>query len=391
MSRGRSFAARLTAVAAISLAFTSACSSSGGGGSPGTAASSSASSGASGEVSAAEAAVAKISKPGSLTFPGPTTSVKPGTHKVAIIAAGLSGQGAKTVVPFVQDAVKAIGWTTPAPFDGQFQPTVQSGLIQQAVHDNYQGIFLVAITPSSVATAVKVANAAKIPVVCVNCGPDPNPSAAPDVIHSDPSSTGSGNAQAAEAIAVTGGKGKIAVFSDAEFGQTVVQVESATAYLKRHCPGCSVTTVKMTVKDAVAPGVPLFTAFLSSHPAGSVDVVIAPYDTAAAPFATAAQQAGRSDIKFISFGGLLPFYQQIAAGSPAGAIATVAAPIPYESWAAVDLMARKLAGQPLWDASNLPVEMITHANASEFDKSIPSAEPAGDFKAMFKKYWGVSS
>lgn len=351
--------------------------------------SSSSGSGGSSAVAAAKAAVAKISKPGALPFPSPPGPVSPGTHKVAIIAAGLSGQGAKDVVPYVAQAVKAAGWTTPAAFDGQFDPTTQSGLIQQAVQKHYDGIFLVAITPSSVAQAVNVAYAAHIPVVCVNCGPDPNPSAVKGVIHTDPSAKASGIAQAQEAIAITGGKGTIAVFTDAEFGETIAQTKAAIAYLKAHCPGCKVLSQKMTVKDAIAPGVPLLTAFLSSHPQGSLNVIIVPYDTAAAPFAQAAEQAGRTDVKFVSFGGLMPFYQQLLAKSPTNSIATLAAPVPYESWAGVDEMARHFAHKPLWNAAELPVEMITQQNASQFSKEAPYAVPKGDFEAMFKKDWGT--
>ncbi len=291
-------------------------------------------------------------------------------------------------MPYVAQAAKAAGWTTPAPFDGQFSPTTQSGLIEQAVQNHYAGIFLVAITPSSVASAVNTAHAAHIPVVCVNCGPDPNPSAVKGVIHTDPSAIKAGIAQAQDAIALTNGKGTVAVFADAEFGETITQNKAAIGYLKAHCPGCKVVVQKMTVKDAIAPGVPLLTAFLSAHPKGMINVIIAPYDTAAAPFAQAAQQAGRTDVKFVSFGGLLPFYQQLLAGNPPNSIATTAAPIPYESWAAVDEMARHFAGKPLWDASNLPVELITHANAAKYDKAAPDAEPAGNFRAMFEKDWG---
>jgi hypothetical protein len=146
----------------------------------------------------------------------------------------------------------------------------------------------------------------------------------------------------------------------------------------------------MTVKDATAPGVPLFTGFMSSHPAGSVDVVISPYDTATAPYAQAANQAGRDEIKFVGSGSLLAFYQMVAAGSPPGALATVAVPIPFEAWAGVDQMARVLAGLPTWKSDELPVGLVTHDNADKFDPATPYLAPSTDFRSQFKTLWGVS-
>jgi ribose transport system substrate-binding protein len=341
------------------------------------------------QLAAAKEEFTKLTDLSKIEMPKPTEPVDPGKRKVAVIAAGLSGQGAATVAPFVQEAVKAIGWQSPATFDGKFDPSVQSGLVQQAVREKYDGIILIAITPSTISSAVDAAAAAKVAVTCVNCGRGTDTSAGKDVVFADPSPEASGRAQAIYAIAKTDAKGKIVVLRDKTFGTVVTMNDTAEKTLKEMCTDCEVSSEQMTIKDATTPGVPFFTGFLSSHPKGKVNVVISPYDTASEPFAQAAEQAGRTDVSIAGFGSLKPFYQMVAAGSPTTAKATIAAPIPYESWAGVDQLARILAGKPAWNSGGLPVALVTNENASQFDPKAPYLEPNFDFRAEFKKLWGV--
>jgi ribose transport system substrate-binding protein len=338
----------------------------------------------------AQAAVDALIDISNIEMPMPTEPVTPGEHRIAVLPAGLAGQGAKTVAPFVVEAIEAAGWEASDLLDGKFDPVTQSGLIQQAVQDGYDGIILVAITPSSVANAVEVATAAGVPIVCVNCGPDPDRDAAPDVVNSEGDAEAIGLAQGQYALAAMGEPGSIVIFRDETYGQQVVQARVTQEYLAENCPECEVEVIDMTVADATAPGVPLFSGFMSSHPADTVDVVITPYDTASAPFAQAAAEAGRDELQFVGFGSLQVFYEMIAAGTPVGAKATVSVPIPFESWAGVDQMARLLAGQEPWDSTTLPIALVTADNADQFNPETPYLDSGEDFRAAFLELWGLS-
>jgi ribose transport system substrate-binding protein len=336
-------------------------------------------------LAAANQLVNKLLDPAKISFPRPTKPVTVRAQSVTVIAAGLSGEGASTVAAFLKQAVKAIGWKSGAIGDGEFDPSTEAGLIRRAVQAHTQGILLAAIDPGSVATAIAQALAAKVPVVCAQCGPPSTTPGTKGVLYVGPSSVNSGKAVASYIIAKSNGKAKVWAFEDAEFADALLHVQTAVKTL-RTCAGCTVHTQNMTVAQATAPGAPYLTAFLSSHPAGTVNWIITPYDTAASPFATAAAQQGRSNVNFTGNACETSFVQQIQAGSPPGAAGTSCSPIPYESWAGVDLMARAFAKVPTWNANSLPVALVDKGNAADFTHN-GYFSPPFNFRAYFERLW----
>jgi ABC-type sugar transport system substrate-binding protein len=318
----------------------------------------------------------------------PSTDVAPGSHKIAVIATGLATPGASNTAVFVQQAIKLAGWTAPATYDGKFEPTVQSGYIQTALAAGAQGLILISITPSTVASAIQQAEAKKVPVVCILCGPPASFSQFPGVIGVEPSPTLTGQAQALYAVSAAGPQGKIYVYEDGEFLFTAAQNTAAVAEIKSICSGCTVTTEQMKAGDEQVPGIPVLSGVLASHPAGTINVIIAPYDDAAANFATLLQQRGRTEIGVVGYAALPDFFTQIKAGTPPGAKADVSIPLPYMSYAAVDELARALAKQPTWDANNLGVSLVTTANVSQYNASDPYTSPGFDPATFFAKLWG---
>lgn len=324
----------------------------------------------------------------SVSMAKPTGSVAPGQHKVAVIATGLGTPGASNTAVYVQQAVKLAGWTAPPTYDGKFEPSVQSGYIQTALAGGAQALILISITPATVASAIQAAEAKNVPVACILCGPPAGFKQFPGVIGIEPSPALTGQAQALYAVATAGQKATIYVYEDDEFLFTAAQNAAAIAEIKSTCPGCTVQTVQMKAGDEQVPGIPVLSGVLASHPTGSIDVIIAPYDNAAANFATLLQQRGRTEISVVGYAALPIFFDQIKAGTPTGAKATVSIPLEYMGYAAVDEMARALAKQPTWDANNLGVSLVTTANVSKYNASSPWTSPGFDPATFFAKLWG---
>jgi ABC-type sugar transport system substrate-binding protein len=374
------------AVAVPALALLVAACGSSGSSSPGGSGSSS-SAGPSSEVTAAKAELSKILRT-AVPMAKPTTPVKPGTHKVAVVAVGLGTPGASNTAVYVQDAIKEIGWTAPPTYDGKFLPTTASSDIETAVNAGDQAIILVSVTPSTVSSALQLAHSKNIPVVCILCGPPSTFSQFPDVIGVEPSPQNVGAAQAEYVIANSGAKAKVWVYEDAEFPFTLEQNQAALSALKNQCPGCQVHTVQMKAGDEDRPGIPVLAGVVDAHPAGAINYIIAPYDNAAAQFAKYLQQQNRTEIGVVGYAALPVFFDLIAAGSPPGAQATVSIPLQYMGYAAVDQAARMLAGQPTWDANSLAVSLVTRSNYNKYSPSAPWVSPGFEMPSFFAKLWG---
>jgi ABC-type sugar transport system substrate-binding protein len=333
----------------------------------------------------AQAAVANFEKTTGVKFQQPTEAFDPGKGKVAIISCGNAGinclQGAKDA----QTAAKAMGWTPSPIFDGAFTPAKQAGYVQQAVQQGYDGIVLVSIDAQSIKAAVDAAAAKKIPIACVMCV---NPAFKGKV--TDVSTGGVAEGQAIGTWIAANAKdgAKIVGYDDKSFPIVAVRRQNATQAIKKYCPNCSVEDANFPTSDLQKPGSPTFQAALSSHPSGSLDFVMSPYDPAAIPFAKVAAQQNRSDFKMTGYDASPDFVTLIKNGT-GGAAATTAAPFPYASWGAVDQVARAKAGKQTWESDRLPVALVTKSNANQFTEAFFS--PADfDYKAMFAKLWGKS-
>lgn len=322
------------------------------------------------------------------TFTGPTSSVKVSPEKVAVISVGQATVGASTTAIYVQQAIKAIGWTSPATFDGKFSATVASGLIEQAVNSGYKALDLIAITPSTVASAVNYAASKNIPIACILCGPHPSQGVNASIISIEPSPTALGSMQAAYPIVDSKGKATVLIYADNEFAFTAVQIATAVSYLKKNCPDCKVIEKQMTATQQLVPGIPILSSVLSQYPKGMINYLIAPYDSAAQPFVELLHQDGRDEIKVIGYSATPNYADLIGAGNPPGAAADIPIPLPYMAWSSVDLLARALVKQPLWDASEMPVGLLTKANFSQYPKGSQFLAPAGDFRTKFLGLWG---
>lgn len=331
----------------------------------------------------AAAEVAKYTKLTGVTFQQPEEPFDPGKGKVAVISCGNAGinclQGAKDV----QAAAKAMGWTPSPIFDGEFTPAKQAGFVQQAIQQKYDAIVMVSMDALSIKAAVDAAAAASIPMACVMCV---NPDFKDSVIDVTSGGISEGKALGAWIAAnAKDGKANVVAYDDKSFPIVAARRENMIEQLGALCPGCEVEKADFPTSDLAKAGAPTFTGMLSSHPAGQLDFVAAPYDPAAIPFAKAAQQQGRTDFKMTGYDASPDYVKLIADGSGVAA-ATTAAPFPYASWGAMDQVARKKAGKEAWNSTELPTALVTKENASEVTEGF-FAPSDFDFKAMFQEQW----
>lgn len=382
------------AAALATVATVSACSSSGGGSggdstsAPASTPVGSSSSGGSGIGDAQGIYDAGLKT--SATFPQPSDNVTPGNRKIGVIAAGLATIGASATAQYVQEAIKAIGWSAPPTYDGKFQATVESGLIQQAVNGGVDALVLIAVTPSTVASAVNQALSKKLPIVCILCGPNPSEGVNGTIINVEPSPEKTGALQAAYAIVKSGGNAKALIYHDDEYAFTKLQIDAAVAALKA-CSGCSVIEKQMKSGDQLKPGLPILSSVLTQNPKGSIDYLIAPYDSAAQPFVQLTHQLGRDEIQVVGYSATPNYASLIGAGNPPGAAADITIPLPYMGWSAIDLLARSLASQDLWSgADQMPVGLLTKDNFNDYPSDSQYLSPSGDFRTMYKGLWAKS-
>ena len=322
---------------------------------------------------------------GELDFPRPEEPVDPGEHEVAVVASGLSSTGPARVADEIQKALKVIGWTAKPTYDGKFQPTEQAALIQAAVNDGVDAIFMISITPSAVSSAVTAAQQADIPLICILCGPDP---ITEGIVNVQADAVAAGHAHAAYAIAKSVGRGTMVVYHNDEFEFSSQQMDAAEAFLEENCPECEIDSRSLLLAEAREPNAPVWTQLLDDYPEGELAFVLSPFDSPAGALATTAQQLGRTDFGIIGYGALSPFVDMVGTGSPEVAKTSVTISTPYFGWAAVDQAARVLAGVPTWDSDAMPVGLITKDNYDRFPAGEPYEAPEFDFEEFFSEIWG---
>ncbi len=332
----------------------------------------------------ATAKAAELQKTTGIDWPQPTESFDPGTGKVAIISCGNVGinclQGAKDAVA----AAKAMGWTPSPIFDGEFTPAKQAGFVQQAIQEKYDGIIIVSMDANSIKAAVDAASAAKIPIACAMCANEGFEGKVVDVTTggvTDGEAVGTWIASQAEPGA------KIVGFDDKTFPIVRVRLSNAIKRINEYCPDCEVEELDFPTSDLTKPGLPTFSAMLSSHPEGQVDFVMPPYDPMSIPAAKVAVQQGRNDFKLTGYDASPEYLTLIKSGTGTAA-ATAAVPYTYTVWGAMDQVARMKAGMDTWESDRLPAVLVTADNADEFGKFGFLNPPDFDYKAKLQELWG---
>jgi ABC-type sugar transport system substrate-binding protein len=372
-----------------------ACSSASSGGGSGTTGSSSASSSSSTATSSGSAAdtsgvqaakafaAASLRTDTKLTMP--TTPVKLGHHKLAIVNIGLNSPYGVAMSPYFIAAAKATGWQY-TQFDAQQSFTSVANYVEQAVQQKYNGIILTATDPSDISAAVTAALNAGIVVVCISCTDIANTRWAGKIIDVRGDWAAEGQEVAAAIVAARGTAAKPVRFTEPAYPSVVAVTNAFVSWVKQYCPTCAPVPVEnQEVQELTQPGPPSWTAFLDTHPAGSFTDIVAPYDYSAQVMQVTANQSDRSDVIISDTSAQATQLNAIRTGADKG-WATVE-PQEYQAWAAVDLIARALDKQPLWNAANEFSPLADAGNAAKF-LPLGAYNPDGqNYIAEFEALW----
>jgi ribose transport system substrate-binding protein len=316
-----------------------------------------------------------------LEWPRPEGEYDPGSGRVAIVSCGESDLGCHTLTEGAEEAAKAAGWESKV-FDSAFDPNKAGGFVQQAVEEGYDVIILGAINPTLIQSAVAAAADADIPIGCPACSTPDAP--AYEGIMDATSGGAPGGVAATAVIADSGAKAKVAYFYTP--GQAIEAARTKEWEEKfAQCADCELTLNEVPLGDLAKPGPPFFDGFLSSPLAREVDWVGASSDAYAVPSMRTAIDRGIDAYKFAGTAAVPEMTVPMTKPDSLAQV-TVAEAYRYMAWAAVDNALRKKAGADTWDATAVPVGLVTPANAEKYAKG-GELEPPEGIAETFEPLW----
>ncbi|MEA2330425.1 MAG: ribose transport system substrate-binding protein [Thermoleophilaceae bacterium] len=322
----------------------------------------------------------------------PTTAPKPEPGKnVWVIVFGTASSDAAVVAEQSKEIGEMLGWNVTIG-DGKFDPSTDANLIRQAVAAKADGIVLYLIDCESVKSALGAAKRANIPVAAIqgiDCD-EFNPGAERLYTYNIPYTTGVmvpwsrsiGENQAVWSIVASEGKGKAMYLrqTDEEYGQPIVD-----AFQKEFekCSGCEyVGNIDFTGLDFGPNLQQKVGQALIQHP--DVNIIAAPYDgVVTAGVAAAVRQSPRGDEVMVIGAEGLPENMDLIRNGQGQAAAAGLAP-EWEGWAGMDAINRLMHGEP-GQPSGIGVGMTDKEHAP----ATGGYQPPFDFKAIYKKAWGI--
>jgi ribose transport system substrate-binding protein len=347
-------------------------------------------------LAAAKAKVVQNYK-GTNTMPD-TTSRKPTAgKKVVVISAGQASLSASVPSDAAVEAAKAAGWSVTM-YDQKLDPTTAPGLIRQAIAAGAEGIILDATDCPVAKQALQEAKAKNIkvvPIYAFDCN-DPIFGAGGESLFSGVINYGDkakdidlftksyGADQADAIIAATEGKAKVILFNDTEFTVLKYTAQGFTEELSK-CGGCSVVaTVDFKAAD-LGPNLQQQAAsVLLQHP--EANAVKIPYTAAALlGISPAIAASSKKDSLYVMGGeGFAPELDLIRTKKGLSAVNIIAS--DWVGWAAVDTLNSLFLGKP-------PADSGIGWTLADAEHNIPASgafNPPVDFKAAYKKAWGLS-
>ncbi len=383
-SRGL-FLAFMVTVLALGLA---ACGSSS---SDSTTGSSSGDSGSSDIVAQSKAAVTQATA-AVTEFNGPSSSPPPAKgKKIYIINCSPDTEGCKRLSDSNLAAAKAIGWSGSKVLATDGSPQQFNSAMRQAIQEGADGIVIDAF-PTAVVTAPLAEAASKgIPVVAEVSGDTP-PKITADFKGGlfavvDANNNTMGQLAADWTISETDGKANVGTFTVSAFPVLEQRYAGFEPRIKQ-CSTCTLSEpIAVQLTSLVTDAAPSTAQFLRANP--DVNYMFATFDGGAVLASEGIRTAG-SDVPLVGTEGNAPNLDMIRSGGPE--VASVATPLEWIGWAAVDQMNRAFNGTtpaPQWgpDGDGIPIKIITKDNVPPEGESYTGDI---DFEKKFEALWGTS-
>lgn len=185
-------------------------------------------------------------------------------------------------------------------------------------------------------------------------------------------------------VLVNGGKAAHVLLAEVPALPTVsIMQNSFKRYLTAHCSGCTVDSLELPLTSVGKDSSSRIVEYLSSHP--DVKWVYTAFVDVNAGLPAALQQAGKSDVKVVTFNTDATTDQYIRNGQ--SVVATITYPGAEIKYRCVDWFLRYFAGKPTAPSQDSPTPtwLVTKSN-------IPATTNFTDvvtLDAQYKKLWGL--
>jgi ribose transport system substrate-binding protein len=320
---------------------------------------------------------------------GPTTGPKAVPGKMLVfVAADMKNGGILGVSKGVEEAGKAIGWTVRV-MDGQGSVSGRTAALNQALALKPAGIVVGGFDTTE--QKVAFANAAKsgIPLVGWHSGEKPGPNTAAGLF-ANVTTTADDVSEAAAlwAVADSGGKAGVVIFTDSQYAIAVYKAKAMEAVIKK-CGGCTVLSYEDSPIAESATRMPQLTTALLQRFGDKWTHSLAINDLYFDFMGSSLQAAGKKGDgapKAVSAGdGSEAAYQRIRASRyQAG---TVPEPLNMQGWQVVDEMNRAFSKQP-WSGYVPKVHLVTAANVGKDGGPNNLFDPDNGYRDRYKAVWG---
>jgi ABC-type sugar transport system substrate-binding protein len=340
-------------------------------------------------VAEAKAFVEEHDTSADLEYPEPPKQpYDQGTGKLGVVVCSTVGTGCLNMGKQTVAAAKAAGWEPTEIGDGEFNPAVQSGIIERYVQEGVDAIVISAIDLPSIEGAIAQAEKAGIPITCISCNAAGRFKPTGPIPLATVRGAKSGEYLGNLVVSKSEPGERIVQFTDKAFTILVERAKGAAKVIEEKCPECDYEEQFVAAEELSKPGPPYFSAALATHPEGELGWAFAPSDDFNIAGVKTIEQQGRA-VKVAGGDGEGGFFEEMIS-SPEIAVGTVLEPFPYEAWAAVDNVMRMKAGMEPWDASDMPPFIVDNKKtAEEAFAAAPDhyAPPGFEFEEMFGEIW----
>jgi ribose transport system substrate-binding protein len=329
----------------------------------------------SGDVAAAQSTVDQASQE-ITTWNGPTESPAVVSGKtIGLIPCAQAAEGCARLADGAAEAAKVLGWKS-INIDGQGDSQHQLAAFNSLLNQGVDAIFLGSIDTSAVGDGMRRAKELGVPVITSTAA---NPEQYGGIATVGPDNEKAGQVLAAYVVA--NGGGNVGVFDNTEMAAVSARATGFRDALSTLGGATIVGDQAVALAQIGPPEQAMMSAFLQSHPRGTADWVYASFDSLLTPLVQTAQSSGRTELKALAIDGNLENLEFIRSGTVE--VATVAYPLEWTGWAAMDDLNRVFAGEDVVD-QNVPFRLLTKDN-------LPAAgqpwEGDYDFRAEYKKLW----
>jgi ribose transport system substrate-binding protein len=300
---------------------------------------------------------------------------------VVMIPCSAAAQGCAALDNWFATAAKVLDWRT-LQIDPAGDPGKMADAVQKAINIKANGIYTSAIDASTIAAPLASAKTAGLKSVCASC--TNTNGLYTESLPAQPNYVKDGYDLAAQAYVDNGGKLRMILVEDSEFGNTRLRQQGARQFV-RDCQSAGgdckiVATVNVLIAN-ISTSVPNQVASVARQNP-DWNTLWAPYDAILTFVIPALKQAGVANGKAYGFDPIDLNLKWIREGNVEAA--TVATPYRWQGYAAVDIINRALQGQPTTD-EGVRDKLLTKANLPASGAYLDDQ----DVSSAYKKLWGV--